>query len=430
MSDIAIEVSNLSKRYRIGLKEQISDSFIGSVVSLLRSPISNYKKVRNLSIFSDNDESEDILWALKNVSFAIRRGEAVGVIGKNGAGKSTLLKILSRITEPTEGEAFINGSVASLLEVGTGFHQELTGRENLYLNGALLGMKRNEISKNLDEIVAFSGIDGFIDTPVKRYSSGMYVRLAFSIAAHLEPDILLIDEVLAVGDIEFQRKCLGKMDEVATAGRTVLFVSHNMGSIGRLCKSAMLIEDGTIVQSGDSNKVITHYVKSSISSTSNKIGTINFSNNLEKRAYIKTISILDHKGDVNSLLDQSKDFVIEVIFSVIEPTKVYASVTFSTVDDTVRIFNSREIETNQEGDLVRESGQYSSRMRFPGGILNLGVFYARVGIKSMGVSYDKKHSPSFELVDYGDIGNYQTTLIPRKRGMLAFPVQWTSRKID
>ena len=246
MSDIAIEVSNLSKRYRIGLKEEVHDTFIGSMTSWLKSPLSNYRRVHNLSSFSDDGKSDDIIWALKDVSFKINRGEVVGIIGKNGAGKSTLLKILSRITEPTSGEAVINGNVASLLEVGTGFHPELTGRDNIYLNGTILGMTRNEIDRKFDEIVSFSGIDRFIDTPVKRYSSGMYVRLAFSIASNLEPDILLIDEVLAVGDVEFQRKCLGKMDEVAKKGRTVLFVSHNMGSVGRLCKSALLIEDGEI----------------------------------------------------------------------------------------------------------------------------------------------------------------------------------------
>ena len=429
MSDVAIRVSNLSKRYRIGLKEEIHDTFVGSITSWLKSPISNYRRVHSLASFSRDGEFDDVIWALNDVSFEIKRGEIVGVIGKNGAGKSTLLKILSRIVEPTKGEAIVKGNVSSLLEVGTGFHPELTGRENLYLNGALLGMKSDEIDRKFDEIVKFSGIDRFIDTPVKRYSSGMYVRLAFSIAAHLEPDILLIDEVLAVGDIEFQRKCLGKMDEVSKGGRTVLFVSHNMGSIGRLCKTAMLLEGGRVVQQGDVDKVITQYVKSSANNTSNNIGSANFSNDLDKKACIKSIRILDDEGKVKTVLDQSKPFMIKVIFYVNEPAKVYASVTLSTVDETVRILNSREVESSEMDCIDRKSGQYTSTLKFPGGILNSGVFYARVGIKSMGISYDKRPSPTFELVDYGALGNYQTTLIARKRGILALPLKWTSEKL-
>jgi lipopolysaccharide transport system ATP-binding protein len=198
-------------------------------------------------------------WALKTISFEVRRGDVVGVIGRNGAGKSTLLKVLSRITEPSEGRVCINGRVASLLEVGTGFHPELTGRENIYLNGAILGMTRAEIKAKFDEIVAFANVENFLDTPVKRYSSGMYVRLAFAVAAHLEPEILLVDEVLAVGDAEFQKKCLGKISEVAKYGRTVLFVSHNMGSVASLCKTAVLLEGGRIIASGLTHQVIETY---------------------------------------------------------------------------------------------------------------------------------------------------------------------------
>jgi lipopolysaccharide transport system ATP-binding protein len=205
-------------------------------------------------------QEEEILWALKDVSFEVKRGEVVGVIGRNGAGKSTLLKILSRITEPTTGHAEIHGRVGSLLEVGTGFHPELTGRENIYLNGAILGMKRAEIARKFDEIVAFSEIEKFLDTPVKRYSSGMYVRLAFAVAAHLEPEILLVDEVLAVGDASFQKKCLGKMGDVAQEGRTVLFVSHNMGAIMQLCYSAILFSYGRLVLFSDSEKTVSSYL--------------------------------------------------------------------------------------------------------------------------------------------------------------------------
>ena len=260
MSDIAIKVENISKRYRIGLKEELHDTFFGALASWVKYPLSNFRRVQKLSKFSGDGESEDIIWALRDVSFEVKHGEVLGIIGKNGAGKSTLLKILCRITEPTSGNASIHGRVASLLEVGTGFHQELTGRENVFLNGAILGMTKIEIERKFDEIVDFSGVEKFIDTPVKRYSSGMRVRLAFAVAAHLEPEILLIDEVLAVGDVEFQKKCLGKMKDVAGEGRTILFVSHNMGAISMLCEKTMLLSEGKLEYNGPTEKTIGKYL--------------------------------------------------------------------------------------------------------------------------------------------------------------------------
>ena len=261
MSEIAIEANNLSKRYRIGLKEEIHDTFVSSAISWLKSPFSNYRKVHSLSSFSDNGETDDVIWALKDVSFNVRRGEVLGIIGKNGAGKSTLLKILCRITEPTSGQAQVYGKIASLLEVGTGFHPELTGRDNVYLNGTILGMTRTEINKKFDEIVAFSGIEKFIETPVKRYSSGMRVRLAFAVAAHLDPEILLIDEVLAVGDSEFQEKCLGKMKEISEfEGRSVIYVSHNMASIQQLCDKCLILDKGNLIGIYDPIEAVRKYL--------------------------------------------------------------------------------------------------------------------------------------------------------------------------
>ncbi|MCB0027269.1 MAG: ABC transporter ATP-binding protein [Anaerolineales bacterium] len=243
MSNIAIQVENLSKRYRIGLQETRHETITDAMLSWMKSPFTNFRRLRELSSFREG-EAADILWALKDLSFTVNQGEVIGVIGHNGAGKSTLLKILSRITPPTGGRILLNGRVASLLEVGTGFHPELTGRENVYLNGTILGMRKTEIDQKFDEIVDFSGVEKFIDTPVKRYSSGMRVRLAFSVAAHLEPEILLVDEVLAVGDAAFQQKSLGKMGKVARAGRTVLLVSHNMAAIESLCQKALWLKDG------------------------------------------------------------------------------------------------------------------------------------------------------------------------------------------
>jgi lipopolysaccharide transport system ATP-binding protein len=262
MSETAIKVENLSKLYRIGLKEQIHDTITGAMVSWLKAPLKNLRNLRRLNTFNGDGESDDLIWALKDISFEVKHGETLGIIGRNGAGKSTLLKVISRITEPTSGQVTINGRVASLLEVGTGFHPELTGRENIYMNGTILGMTKKEIDRKFDEIVDFSGVEKFIDTPIKRYSSGMQVRLAFSVAAHLEPDILIVDEVLAVGDAEFQEKCLGKMGDVVKEGRTVLFVSHNMMAIRSLCSRAILLDRGRINSNGSVQETLSAYLES------------------------------------------------------------------------------------------------------------------------------------------------------------------------
>jgi homopolymeric O-antigen transport system ATP-binding protein len=254
MSSPILAVENISKRYVIGHKSASTDGLRHVLDRAMRHP------VRWLVSRSRRaNETREEFWALKDVSFEINQGEVVGIIGRNGAGKSTLLKVLSRITEPTSGRIRGRGRIASLLEVGTGFHQDLTGRENIFLNGAILGMTRAEIKSKFDEIVAFSEIERFIDTPVKRYSSGMYVRLAFAVAAHLEPEILVVDEVLAVGDAAFQRKCMGRMEEVARRGRTILFVSHNMAAIGRLCSKGLVLQQGRLSHAGSSESAITYY---------------------------------------------------------------------------------------------------------------------------------------------------------------------------
>jgi len=254
MSDVAIRVENLGKRYRIGERREAYGTLKDALVRVLGAPV---RAFRGRAHHGPKAE----IWALRDVSFDVRRGEALAVIGRNGAGKSTLLKLLSRVARPTAGRAWIHGRVGSLLEVGTGFHSELTGRENIYLNGAILGMTRAEIARKFDEILAFAEVERFLDTPVKRYSSGMHMRLAFAVAAHLEPEILLVDEVLAVGDAAFQQKCLGKMGEVAREGRTVLFVSHNMASIQRLCQSAILLESGRMLACGTVPDVVQRYLK-------------------------------------------------------------------------------------------------------------------------------------------------------------------------
>ena len=297
MSDIAIKVDNLAKKYLIG------SSSSGS----LRETISN---IFNTCQKSSTEE----FWALKDISFEVNRGEAIGIIGKNGAGKSTLLKIISRITEPTKGKIEINGRVSSLLEVGTGFHPELTGRENVFLNGTVLGMKRQEIKNKFDEIVAFSGVEKFLDTPVKRYSSGMMVRLAFAVAAHLEPEILIIDEVLAVGDAEFQKKCLGKMEDVSKQGRTVLFVSHNMAAVKSFCTNGILIERGVIKTFDKIEKVIDNYLDFTLfgSETIGEYFFVNRKNFYSKDIIIKKATLLNSNMNITDQFYMGQSMSIQV----------------------------------------------------------------------------------------------------------------------
>lgn len=263
MNTPAVKVEGLSKRYRIGVETEKSDTLVGAFTSWVRQPLKKYRELRRLSQFNE-EEADDIIWAVDDVSFDISQGEVVGLIGHNGAGKSTLLKLLSRITEPTRGRAVLEGRVSSLLEVGTGFHEELTGRENMYLNGTILGMSKSEVDAKFDQIVEFSGVEKFLDTPVKRYSSGMKVRLGFAVAAHLDPEILLIDEVLAVGDAAFQKRCLGKMKSVAQSGRTVLFVSHDMGAMARLTSRCILLKDGKVDMIGPTENVIDRYLRETV----------------------------------------------------------------------------------------------------------------------------------------------------------------------
>jgi len=306
-----IQIENLSKKYIIGHQKQekytaLRDVMMHKIRGLgqrLRHPLSPNKEEISLEEF----------WALKDINLEIKQGDRVGIIGRNGAGKSTLLKILSRITEPTTGRIKIKGRVASLLEVGTGFHPELTGRENIFLNGAILGMSRADIKKNFDEIVAFAEVDQFLDTPVKRYSSGMYVRLAFSVAAHLEPEILIVDEVLAVGDARFQKKCLGKMKDVGGEGRTVLFVSHNMAAIRQLCSSCLLLGDGYLKELGNPPQIINSYINDCNSGFAKKKS---FSEDASKKGQLRKIKILNNAGTASESFSCDELIFIEMKFQI------------------------------------------------------------------------------------------------------------------
>jgi lipopolysaccharide transport system ATP-binding protein len=304
MTDIAIAAQGLAKRYRIGIQRDPYGRLSEVLWSSLTSPF-KHKRAK---------QPRDEFWALRDVSFDVPRGSVVGIIGRNGAGKSTLLKILSRITEPTLGRAELHGRVGALLEVGTGFHQELTGRENVVLSGAILGMKRAEIARKFDEIVAFADIGQFIDTPVKRYSSGMNVRLGFAVAAFLEPEILFIDEVLAVGDLAFQEKCLGKMNEVAGHGRTVVFVSHNMGAISSLCPTTIWLDEGKVRMIGSTMEVVPEYVRASGRDFS--VGEVIIDSDQRREAQVSRVRILSAAGEVTTIGECSDSLTIEMLLDV------------------------------------------------------------------------------------------------------------------
>lgn len=378
MSNIAIKVENLAKRYRIGLKEELHDTISGSFAAWIKSPLSNFRRVQKLSKFDENGHSEDIIWALKDVSFEVSEGEIVGIIGRNGAGKSTLLKILARITEPTSGKAFVNGRVASLLEVGTGFHPELTGRENIFLNGTILGMTKQEIERKFDEIVDFSEIEKFIDTPVKRYSSGMRVRLAFAVAAHLEPEILLVDEVLAVGDTGFQKKCLGKIGEVAGEGRTVLFVTHNMSTLSSLCKRTLLLNNGQKKSDGPTSSIVKEYLSLNSTKSTGNHGEVYFHNkdSADRPFVLHALRTLDEKGNKRKDFMNSESVIVEFEFSVLEEIPhLMVGFDLKTEVETV-LFRSYHNDLKEILNYhPKTNGRYRVRATIPEGLLNGGLYY-------------------------------------------------------
>ncbi len=318
MSTPANQFESISKRNRIGaFDEEKHDTFGSAALAWLKSPLNNYRNLRRLSKFNEGDES-DVLWALRDISFDVAEGEAIGIIGRNGAGKSTLLKILARITPPSSGRALLSGRVASLLEVGTGFHPDLTGRENVYLNAAVLGMTNTEIERKFDEIVDFSGVEKFLDTPVKRYSSGMRVRLAFAVAAHLEPEVLLVDEVLAVGDAQFQRKCLGKMGDITGEGRTGLLGSHNMASIEALCSRAVVLEDGCLAFDGDSKTAVNYYLEHQVLSLASGVDLLAHPDRIDAstKPIFQSIRLLSGDGVESSAFEMGEPITFEVALDV------------------------------------------------------------------------------------------------------------------
>ena len=419
MRQEAIQVKKLSKRYRIGLQEEKSDTFVGSVGKWLTRPIRNYRRLRQLTNFDEkvNTNKENIIWALKDVSFTVQSGEVVGIIGRNGAGKSTLLKILSRITHPTSGSVILNGRVSSLLEVGTGFHPELTGRENIYLNGTILGMTKVEVDSKFEEIVDFSGVRKFIDTPVKFYSSGMRVRLAFSIAAHLEPEILLVDEVLAVGDAEFQNKCLGKMEDVARYGRTVLFVSHNMRAISRLCQRGIWLEDGKIAKVGSVDQVVQSYLFSGIAEH-NPIASFPIIDDLDGQ--ILSVRSLDLLGNPSLVHLCKNPFSLEVRYKLNKEVNNYRlGVNICTPD-------GYEILTRTNSDLDKSlwsdgPGKYSLHVDIPGQLIKPGKYLVTVFLGQPGIKQLDKRENILAIRMDGETYSGQ--------GLIIQPLEWRKEKI-
>jgi lipopolysaccharide transport system ATP-binding protein len=367
MTAIAIRVENLSKQYRIGAQERykaLRDIITDAFTAPFRRLLNPQSAIRN----------SDTIWALKHVSFEVKQGEVVGIIGRNGAGKSTLLKILSRITKPTEGCAEIHGRVSSLLEVGTGFHPELTGRENIYLNGAILGMKRAEIDHKFDEIVAFAETEKFLDTPVKRYSSGMYVRLAFAVAAHLEPEILLVDEVLAVGDAQFQKKCLGRMGDVAREGRTILFVSHNMAAVQSLCARAIWLREGTIVEDGQPGQVVSTYLKTSFSPLTEQVWDDIKAAPGDETVRLHRACVRSENGSPSDPITIRTSLVLEFEYWNLKPD-AYLNLSVDLFNEQgVHVFTTAPVRESLWHGRPFPAGLFRSLCHIPGDLLNDGTY--------------------------------------------------------
>ncbi len=383
MSDIAIKVSGLGKKYYLGEKLP-QRSLTGSLKTAARFP---WQLARSMLTGEELDKREEF-WALKDVSFEVKQGEMLGIIGRNGAGKSTLLKVLSRITTPTEGEVEMFGRVGCLLEVGTGFHPELTGRENIFLNGSLLGMLNVEIKKRFDEIVDFSGISKFLDTPVKFYSSGMYTRLAFSVAAHLNPEILIVDEVLAVGDAEFQKKCLGKMNSIAQSGRTVIFVSHNMQAVKNLCQKGIWLDKGALASVGDMAEVANEYMNSN----TRFVGNVVFTEKLpgDDKAVLHAVRMKDASGKIITETQINQPFAIEMEFELLAGgMKVAPNL---HIKDAFGNYICVTSDSLLDKDCVKkqDAGKYKATCHFPANLLNAGTYYigaALTGIEPLHVHF-------------------------------------------
>jgi lipopolysaccharide transport system ATP-binding protein len=413
---IAIEVEAMSKKYRLG-------EYQAAYGTLRETLVHAGKRLTRQEHHRPTSE----VWALRDVSFEVPEGQVLGIIGRNGAGKSTLLKILTRIAFPTEGRAEIRGRVGSLLEVGTGFNQELTGRENVYLNGAILGMKRREIERRFDEIVEFSGVERFIDTPVKRYSSGMYVRLAFAVAAHLEPEIMLVDEVLSVGDAEFQRRCLGRMEELGNTGRTVVFVSHALSAVAQLCDRAIWIDGGRLVGDGRPAEVIANYLHQTHSGGTERVWPegLEPGNDLAK---IHAIRVPEHRGMPPGIMDVRRPIAVEISFRVLSEGKpLFPKIKVLDQEGAIA-FNA--MDTDERWHRTTPPGDYVSTAWIPGNLLNEGSAIVEVAICSLDFPKLQHHAAvyeavSFDVLDPGEGDSARGRFSGEWRGVVRPLLEWT-----
>jgi lipopolysaccharide transport system ATP-binding protein len=398
LSEVAISARSLGKTYRAG--DHPRATTLGEAITRIAAPRGAGREFA----------------ALDDVTFDIREGEAVGVIGRNGAGKSTLLKILSRVSRPSRGRVEIYGRVGSLLEVGAGFHPELTGRENVYLNGAMLGMTRREIREKFDDIVEFAEIGDFLDTPVKRYSSGMYVRLAFAVAAHLEPDILLVDEVLAVGDTHFQKRCLGKMREVSSGdGRTVLFVSHNLGAVMALTSRAIFLDSGRVAAIGPTPEIVRSYMANQQDAPSEWRAKSATQHPLQ----IVAARILDPAGEAASSFEASSDFTVELTYEVRRPVRDTLVEFFIHTADGIHLVTCGDHDTAPERSAYREPGTYAARVTIPGNLLNLGTYILRINSGTQQMTYDHEDVIWFTIAETGRLASRNN-----RRGLILPMLPW------
>ncbi|HSF60171.1 MAG TPA: ABC transporter ATP-binding protein [Gaiellaceae bacterium] len=415
----AIVTEELCKRYRIGELQ--------STYGTLRDSLAAAAK---RLVHRDHRPHYEEIWALRDVSLEVPEGQVLGVIGRNGAGKSTLLRILTRITTPTSGRAEIHGRVGSLLEVGTGFHPELTGRENVFLNGSVLGMKQREIQGKFDEIVEFAGIEQFVDTPVKRYSSGMSVRLAFAVAAHLEPEILLVDEVLAVGDAEFQRRCLGRMEDLSESGRTVVFVSHQMQAVSQLCDRAILLERGRVVRDGPSGEVVAHYLQTVGGAGSSRSWPDLATAPGDDLARLVSVRVVDEHGETADATDVRRPVGIEIGFRVLRTGG-------PAVFPKIKVYNARRnvvfnaLDTSSRWREPSSPGEYVSTAWIPGNLLNEGLVTIDVGICSLNAPKLHPHAGcvdavSFHVQDEGEGDSARGLFTGQLQGVVRPLLEWTT----
>ncbi len=419
---IAVRAEHLAKAYQIGVGGERRAAY-----STLRDQIAAAFAAPLRTFGRRAKPRTETIWALDDVSFEIRHGETVGIIGRNGAGKSTLLKVLSRITEPTRGRATIYGRVGSLLEVGTGFHPELTGRENIFLNGAILGMHRSEIVRNFDEIVAFAEVEKFIDTPVKYYSSGMYVRLAFAVAAHLEPEILIVDEVLAVGDVRFQKKCLNKMQDVGQDGRTVLFVSHSMSAITRLCSRAILLDHGTVLADGPSHQVASAYLSSGQGTSAVRTWEPASAPGGQV-ARLRSVCVRNEQLEISDVMDIRQPVYVDLEYEVLQGGRLLLPHFHVHNEEGTRIFTALDLDP-QWRRRPRPAGRYISRAQIPGNLLSEGMLSIHPCMLSLSPNQEEFSVPeavAFQVVDSHDGDSARGDWVGRLGGVVRPMLTWTT----